>query len=135
MKLFSSILVSIFLFGISCKSDSKADQDGPKAVFMEWQKLIDANEFLKAERLSTPATILWIKEIEEIDVDDSTFANNETTQILNLDCIIQNDTATCDYQIMEEGENLQSAIQLVKVNGAWLVDIHDDPSDEELNEE
>ncbi len=117
------------LLGVRCKSDAKVNQSGPESIFMQWQKLVDAGEFAKAKALSTPATVLWLKEIAEIDADDSTFINNDFTQIQNLSCTIENDTASCHYQIIEEGEKLSNNIQLVKVKGVWLVDIHDDPDE------
>ena len=129
MKFFYLFLLSVLLIGISCKNDSKVDQSGPESVFAQWQKLVDAGEFAKAETLSTPATILWLKEIAEIDVDDSTYANNEFAQIQNISCTIENDTASCSYQIIEDGERLSSSIQLVKVKKKWLVDVHDDPDE------
>jgi len=133
MKSCYLILLSALLIGVSCKNDPKVVQSSPESVFVQWQKLVDAGEFAKAETLSTPATILWLKEIAVIDVDDSTYATNELAQIQNLSCTIKNDTASCSYQIIEDGERVSSSIQLVKVKKKWLVDVHDD--DDEFMEE
>jgi len=129
MKSFYLILLSTLLLGVSCKSDSKESQSEPQSIFVKWQKLVDAGDFAKAKVLSTPSTIQWLEEIAEIDADDSTYISNEFTQIQNLSCTIEGDTASCSYQIIEEGEKLSNSIQLVKVKGKWLVDIHDDPEE------
>ena len=129
MKSFYLLLIPFLLFGASCNSDPKTDQSGPESIFIQWQKWVDAGEFKKAETLSTPSTILWLQEIAEIDADDSTSVNNDITQIQNISCTIENDTASCNYHIIEDGEKLTNAIQLVKVKGHWLVDIHDDPDE------
>jgi len=129
MKPFYLILFSIVLLGVSCKSDSKVAQNSPESIFAQWQKYVDAGDFAKAKTLSTPATILWLKEIADIDGDDSTSINNEFTQIQNFSCTIKDDTASCNYLIIEEDEKLSNSIQLVKIKGEWLVDIHDDPEE------
>lgn len=126
MKSFYFILFfSLILFG--CVNDKKDGLDGPEAVLIHWQKLVDQGHFAQAETLSTAPTIEWLKEINEIEAD-STFVV-EFTEIQNISCVIEHDTAFCSYQIIEEGETLDNFTQLVKFKGKWLVDIHDDLDD------
>jgi len=129
MKSFYLFLFSTLLCGLSCKSESTNDQTGPESTFIQWQKYVDVGDFAKAKSLSTTTTILWLQEIAEIDADDSSTTKNILTNIKNISCTLENDTAYCSYQILEEGETLSNSIQLVKLKGEWLVDIHDDPDE------
>ncbi|HHB79688.1 MAG TPA: hypothetical protein ENK85_10695 [Saprospiraceae bacterium] len=119
---------------MSCKSDSQREgANGPEAVFVQWQKLVDAGQFAQAETLSTPITINWLKEIAEISDDTDSTSGNDFSEIQNISCVVQKDTAICTYQIVEEGEIISNSVQLVNLKGVWLVDLHED-NDEILEE-
>lgn len=119
-----NLLLASLILMVGCISDAsnKNQVQTAKETLVRWQEMVDLGKFKEAEQLSTTTTIAWLKEISEIETDDTIF---EPSRLQGISCEFEQDTAICTYYIEEEFEKLYNTTQLVKVNGVWLVDIHD----------
>lgn len=127
MKPIYFIFLVLLLGFWGCQNDSKTNKSEhslAQEALVEWQQLVDLGHFAQAKLLSTDSTIIWLDEIADIDVEDDTIA---MTILQEIHCAITSDTANCSYYIIEDGEKLDNSVQLVKVNGVWLVDVQDTP--------
>ena len=127
MKPFHFILL-ILLFGfLGCLNDSKTEDNDcllAQERLVEWQRLVDLGRFAEAKLLSTDSTKVWLDEIADISAEEDTVA---ITTLQEIQCEITKDTANCSYFTIEDGEKIDNSVQLLKINGTWLVDVHDSP--------
>ncbi len=121
----------------ACSSETPKQQkkplpNTPETVCKAWQDHLDSNEIEKAALLSTPNTRKWLEENKAIFLNDDQFY---ATNFLTMSCVEKAEKAICTYMIEEEGERIEDYFLLVKKDGQWLVDIEEDESVNELDEQ
>ncbi len=92
----------------------------PDEVVRQWQSYIDHNQFDSARLYSTELARSYIDFLDALTSDDSTDVYE--TQLFNLECNIQGDSAICHYLIEGEfGERIPDTLVLYKTKDRWLV--------------
>lgn len=134
-----AIMLFLLTLLISCNNNSPANEakkiplpNTPETVSKQWQSHLDKNEIAQASALSTPLTKAWLAENEELFLNDS---HVYQTKFVKMNCIIEGETATCTYTILEEGELIEDYFLLKKINGQWLVDLEEESPNPELDEQ
>lgn len=138
-SLLGKVTLSVFILILfSCSNEPTTQQEEetlpntPETVSKKWQLLLDNNEIEKVAALSTEKTKAWLKENKELFLSDTQIYK---TQFVKMDCQEEDDKATCIYIIKEEGEFIEDFFLLKRTQGQWLVDIEDDTSSPELDEQ
>lgn len=121
---FPAGIVAGLLLAVGCGGQKPAPADNPKtpeAVVQYWQRCVDENRFDDARQWSTPQAKVYIDYLDELMSSDT--AGQVKTQLLNLHCSVTGDSAFCRYETLDEvGEKMPGALQLLRVEGRWLVD-------------
>lgn len=105
----------------------------PKLVAQEWVEAFYNDNFTKAVRLGTDNTRMMI---DSVKLELIPGAQTIAFEISNMTCETQGDSSFCVYVYEEDREEFQEFVQLLRVNGQWLVDESwEEPSAEELEME
>ncbi|MCC6461463.1 MAG: hypothetical protein IT260_13395 [Saprospiraceae bacterium] len=92
----------------------------PEMVVRQWQFYIDHNQFDSARLYSTELARSYVDFLDALAQGDTSETDN--TQLYNLQCDIQGDSAICHYLIEGEmGEKIPDTLILQRINGRWLV--------------
>lgn len=141
------LLPICLLFLFACQEEPPIS---PQEVVLQWQEHMDKNEFEKARVLSTPNSKEIISDIEELLKMDNEPIPVDTTKFISMACTEEDDTlAICRYTVEIDPDFLEfeemltdgngviaDSFLLKKINGNWLVDIPEDPMEnDELLEE
>ena len=130
------LLFLLFLFSCNTNSSNQVEKvplpNTPESVSKQWQIHLDKNEIEKAAVLSTTATKEWLAENKALFLNDSQVYQ---TNFVKMDCITEGKKATCTYTILEAGELIDDFFLLQKINGQWLVDLEEDTTTPELDEQ
>ena len=113
---FCSLCCALFALAFSsCRSEPAPDE-----VVRRWQSYIDHNQFDSARIYSTELARSYIDFLDALTSNDS--ADVYETQLYDLECKVQGDSATCHYLIEGEfGERIPDTLILYKIKGRWLV--------------
>lgn len=115
-KLVLPILIIIFTVN-ACKTAMT-----PEEVTEKFMNHLIAGEFSKAKEYGTESTQQMMQMFEALEsLGGENFGDDELTPegVKNIECGIDGDTAICRFE--ENGE--QSEVNLLKVDGKWLVDM------------
>lgn len=131
----------------ACADDSP---ETPEEVIRTWQDYMDRNDFEAAKNLSTPEGKIVISNIEELLSFDNEPIPVDTTDFVSLTCVENGNEAVCRYTerlkeetirrgnelITIEEEMISDSFMLKKIDGAWRVDLSDEPvpNEKELKE-
>ncbi len=130
------ITIVFVLLLINCSNESGTSNESfpntPETVSKQWQFHLDNNELEKVAKLSTSTTKEWLSENKELFLNDTQVYK---TEFVKMECDSVGNTATCTYQIKEEGELIEDVFLLKKIEGQWLVDIEEDNGSPLLEEE
>ena len=103
------------------------EQQTVSKIAKEFLDNINAKKYAKAKKLCTKESAASIDMLESF----AKLSNEQKPEpkIENLVCRIDDDRASCDY--MENGE--QKKLELVKINGKWLVEMKKETPDVNTN--
>jgi hypothetical protein len=142
MRSQSFLLILVCLTAtLACRSDKKSEAGSvvailpstPTQVAQEWVEAFYNDNFEKAVRLGTENTRMMI---DSVKLELIPGAQNIAFRITNMTCETQGDSSFCAYIYEEDREEFQEFVQLLLVNGQWLVDESwEEPSPEELEME
>ncbi|MFN0014241.1 MAG: hypothetical protein ACKVU2_06800 [Saprospiraceae bacterium] len=109
---------TLFAICLCCCWGERADS--PEAVVRLWQSYIDRNQFDSARLYSTEQARSYIDFLDALLQGDSADISN--TELYQLKCDIQGDSAVCHYLIEGElEEKIPDTLVLYRVSGRWLV--------------
>lgn len=115
-----ALCAALLLLFSSCQPDDAGAGNAPEAVLRQWQGLLDQNRFDEARLLSAGNALEFVDYLHSFPHVDSMPA--ETTELLQLNCAVQGDSAVCSFFIEDEiGEKIPDTLVLKKIKGKWLV--------------
>lgn len=132
------LLFLSFLFMVSfstCKNTSTPEEQAkpmtlpetPIAVAQEWVEAFYKDEFPKAALLSTELTRVMIDSvIKEMQANVPYIPFTVT----DMACEVKGDSAICTFVYNEEEDQYEEYVNLIKINGQWLVNESWDSSSE-----
>lgn len=109
---------------ISCKR-----ADGPETVALKFANHFIASEYLEAAKYGTESTVHLMSLMDDWASVGFYLPQEETFTISekDVDCTVNGDIAVCIYTLYDESQKLD----LVRIEGRWLVDIPIDELDDE----
>lgn len=116
VKIMFVAMAAIFIFH-ACKTT-----DSPEKVTEKFMNHLASGEYDEASELGTESTkqmMEMFKALESLGGDSIVDDDVKPEEIKDIECEIDGDTAICRFE--EEGE--MAEVQLVKVDGLWLVDM------------
>ncbi len=142
IQLFLIILLLSFSF-LACQSTEQKGNtkevtppplpNTPIKVAQEWVEAFYKDNFEKAVLLGTDNTRMMI---DSVKLELIPGAQSIAFTIRDMQCETQGDSSFCAYIYEEEMEEFQEFVQLLRVNGQWLVDESwEEPSPEEIEME
>lgn len=116
-----ALCASLLLFVlIACQSDPAEAASSPESVLKQWQSLLDQNRYDEARQLSAGNALDFVDYLHSFPHVDS--FPDVTTELLQLHCALQGDSAVCSFYIEDEvGEKVPDTLVLKKIKGRWLV--------------
>ncbi|HNL38186.1 MAG: hypothetical protein U0U46_07360 [Saprospiraceae bacterium] len=116
-----ALCASLLLFTLTaCQSDPAEVASSPENVLKQWQSLLDQNRYDEARQLSAGNALDFVDYLHSFPHVDS--ISTEATELLQLHCIQQGDSAICSFYIEDEvGEKVPDTLVLKKIKGRWLV--------------
>ena len=128
MRSLTQFLALIMVFFLNCQSDTDNAKEKltPEEVLKLYQAHFDKNEFNEAMSYSTPAGKLWIEDIAPMirgEFGEETITN---TIFHEVNCEVQQDTATCKCLLEDETETYEALYRLIRIKKVWLVDAPDE---------
>ena len=134
--LFVGSILLLHLFG--CQTNSVEEKtvalpNTPESVSKAWQYALDKNDLESVAILSTPSTLEWLDQNRDLFMADNQVY---TTQFLKMDCQVSSDSiAICQFTMKAEGEIIEDFYALKKIENQWLVEIADDTTGMDLEEQ
>lgn len=132
-----SLPICLLFFLFACQEEPPVS---PQEVVLQWQEHMDKNEFEEAKALSTPNSKEIITDIEELLNMDNEPIPVDTTKFISMVCTESAQTAVCRYTIeidpdflefeemlSDEDGIIADSFLLKKIGDRWLVDIPEDP--------
>lgn len=123
MKKLIQILVAVLAVVtlVSC------GKKGPEPVAEKFLEHMNKREFAEAKKLGTEATGQMLDFLASFPAEEPV----EPIVVTDMKCEVVEDKATCTYKANDKEEN----INLVKVEGAWKVDMPKEMPEDTMTEE